>query len=106
MSFIYEYHRLFITIMMAVLSGVGGGLIRDMFVGDIPLIFRKEIYAVASIIGAVCFFYTKPLLPGNGPVYVCFFVTALIRIVSLQYNINFPVLDANVQHKKNIRMGE
>jgi len=102
MAFIYEYNRLFITIMMAVLSGVGGGLIRDIFVGDIPFIFRKEVYAVASIVGGICFFYTKPLLPGNGPLYLCFFVTALIRIVSLKYNINFPVLDANAQQKNNI----
>ena len=106
MAFIYEYNRLFITIMMAVLSGVGGGLIRDIFVGEIPFIFRKEVYAVATIVGAVCFFYTKPLLPGNGPVYLCFFVTVLIRLVSLKFNINFPVLDANAQQKKNIRMGE
>lgn len=59
MSFTYEYNRLFLTVMMAVLTGVGGGVIRDIFVGDVPFIFRKEIYAVASIIGAVCFFYTK-----------------------------------------------
>jgi len=100
MAFVYDYNRLFMTVMMAVLTGVGGGLIRDIFVGDIPFIFRKEVYAVASIIGAVCFFYTKPLLPGNGPLYLCFFVTALIRIVCLKYNINLPVLDVNIQAKK------
>jgi len=100
MAFIYEYNRLFMTVMMAVLTGVGGGLIRDIFVGDIPFIFRKEVYAVASIIGALCFFYTKPLLPGNGPIYLCFLVTVLIRIVSMQYNINLPVLDTKTQNKK------
>lgn len=92
MAFTYEYNRLFLTVMMAVLTGVGGGIVRDLFVGDIPFIFRKEVYAVASIIGAVCFFYTKPLLPGDGPLYLCFFVTVLIRMVCMKYNINLPVL--------------
>ena len=100
MSFIYEYNRLFLTVMMGVLTGVGGGVIRDVFVRDIPLIFQKEVYAVASIIGAVCFFYTKPLLPGNGAMYVCFFVTVLIRIVCWKYNINLPVLAGKNQDEK------
>lgn len=100
MAFIYEYNRLFLTVMMAVLTGVGGGVIRDIFVRDIPFIFHKEVYAVASIIGAVGFFYTKPLLPGNGSMYLCFFVTLLIRIVCMKYNINLPVLGAKTKDKK------
>ena len=100
LSFIYEYNRLFLTVMMAVLSGVGGGVIRDIFVGDVPFIFCKEIYAVASIIGAVCFFYTKPLLPQNGAMYLCFFVTAMIRLVAMKYDLHLPVLGAQKQTEK------
>ncbi len=100
LSFIYEYNRLFLTVMMAVLSGVGGGVIRDVFVGDVPFIFCKEIYAVASIIGAVCFFYTKPLIPENGAMYLCFFVTALIRLVAMKYDINLPVLGTTRRNEK------
>lgn len=92
MAFIYEYNRLFLTVMMAVLTGVGGGVIRDIFVGDVPFIFREEVYAVASIVGAVCFFYTKPLLPENGAMYLCFFVTVCIRIVCMKFNIHLPVV--------------
>lgn len=92
MAFLYEYHRLFITVMMAVLSGVGGGVIRDVFVRDIPFIFQKEVYAVASIAGAICFFYTKPLLAGNGPMYLCFLVTVCIRILCMKFDIHLPIL--------------
>ena len=102
MAFVYEYNRLFLTVMMAVLTGVGGGVIRDIFVRDIPFIFHKEVYAVASIIGAVCFFYSKPLLPGNGPMYLCFVVTVLIRIICMKYNINLPVLGAKITDKNNV----
>ncbi len=100
MAFIYEYNRLLLTVMMAVLTGVGGGLIRDIFVGDVPYIFRKEIYAVASVSGAVCFFYTKPLLPENWAMYLCLFVTVLIRIISMKYNLNFPIIDAKMHDSK------
>lgn len=100
MSFIYEYNRLFLTVMMAVLTGVGGGVIRDIFVGDVPFVFRKEIYAVASMIGAVCFFYTKPLLPENGAMYLCFLVTVLIRMICMKYDIHLPVVGIKKQTQK------
>jgi uncharacterized membrane protein YeiH len=99
MAFSYEYYRLFITVMMAVLSGVGGGLIRDIFVRDIPFIFQKEVYAVASIAGAICFFYAKPFLSGNGPMYLCFFVTVCIRMICMKYDIHLPVLGTKRQEK-------
>ena len=99
MAFIYEYNRLFMTVMMAVLSGVGGGIIRDVFVGHIPFVFQKEVYAVASIIGAICFFYTKPLLAGNGSMYLCFVVTVGIRMISMHYNINLPIVGTKIKNE-------
>lgn len=92
MAFTYDYNRLLMTVMMAVLSGVGGGMLRDVFVGDIPFVFRKEVYAVASIIGAVCFFYSKQFFSGNIPMYICFLVTVVIRIFCMKYDIHLPVL--------------
>jgi len=40
---------------LAVLTGAGGGILRDVFANEIPYVFYKEIYAVASIIGAILF---------------------------------------------------
>ncbi|MBW9212676.1 MULTISPECIES: trimeric intracellular cation channel family protein [Terrabacteria group] len=40
-------------VLAGVLTGVGGGLIRDVIVNDLPQIFRKDIYASASIVGAL-----------------------------------------------------
>lgn len=105
MAFTYEYNRLLMTVMMAVLTGVGGGMLRDVFVGDIPFVFRKEVYAVASIIGAVCFFYLKQLYPGNAPMYACFLITVVIRIVCMKYDIHLPVLGENKNNKSNTSYG-
>lgn len=44
-----------ISIMTGVMTGVVGGVIRDVLVGEVPLIFRKEIYATASFVGASIF---------------------------------------------------
>ncbi|UQB41430.1 trimeric intracellular cation channel family protein [Thiomicrospira microaerophila] len=41
-----------IVIMFGIMTGVVGGIIRDVLVGEVPLIFRKEIYATASFLGA------------------------------------------------------
>lgn len=47
--------NLFLITFVGVLTGVGGGILRDTFAGDTPLIFVKHFYACASIIGAwVC----------------------------------------------------
>lgn len=39
--------------LIGMLSGIGGGLARDLLLGEIPIVLRREIYAVASLIGAV-----------------------------------------------------
>ena len=44
---------IFLTVFVAVLTGVGGGVLRDMMAGDMPYIFVKHFYASASIIGAL-----------------------------------------------------
>jgi uncharacterized membrane protein YeiH len=41
-----------IAVMMGVMTGVVGGMIRDILVGEVPLILRQEIYATASFLGA------------------------------------------------------
>ena len=92
MAIQYDINTPFIMIVLGVTTGVGGGVIRDLFVQEIPFVFRKEIYAVASIVGAACLYYTQSLLPDTAPTYLCFIVTSLIRILSIVYDIHLPVI--------------
>jgi len=48
-----EYHMF--VIFLGMLTGVGGGMLRDIFAGLTPAILRKHIYACASLLGAVCY---------------------------------------------------
>ena len=44
-----------VVVLMGVMTGVLGGIIRDVLAGEVPLIFRKEIYATASVLGAIVY---------------------------------------------------
>ncbi|HQR95606.1 MAG TPA: TRIC cation channel family protein, partial [Thiotrichales bacterium] len=44
-----------IAVMMGIMTGVVGGMIRDILVGEVPLILRQEIYATASFLGATVY---------------------------------------------------
>ncbi len=47
----------FLSIVVGVLTGIGGGIMRDLFVGTIPMVLKKHIYALPAIIGGVIYYY-------------------------------------------------
>ncbi|MEN6414855.1 MAG: trimeric intracellular cation channel family protein [Veillonellales bacterium] len=96
MALQYDGNTLLMIITIAVITGVGGGAIRDVMVKEIPFIFCKEIYALAVIIGAFSFYLTYPYLPQPLPMYVCFFVTTTVRLVSIKYNLNLPPVSKQI----------
>ncbi len=81
----------FIVISMGLITGIGGGLLRDVFVKDIPFVFKKEIYAVASIAGGLGLYYTYNIASQIPSLYVCFAITFIVRLLSMRYNLNLPV---------------
>jgi len=74
-----------------ILSAVGGGILRDVFVNEVPIIFVKELYATASFAGIVAFYL---LLVGNTPLYIAsisgIIITTSLRLVAIKYNWNLP----------------
>lgn len=57
-----EKENIFLLVFVGVITGVGGGLLRDMMAGNTPYIFVKHIYASASLVGAlVCVALWKPI---------------------------------------------
>lgn len=47
----------FLTVCVGVLTGVGGGIIRDLLVKTVPMILRKQVYALPAIIGGILYYY-------------------------------------------------
>ena len=77
--------------MMGMTTGVGGGMLRDMMIGVIPKVLRRRIYAVASILGSLC--YWALLRAGLGmrlsAAAACVLVVAL-RMLATHYKWNLP----------------
>ena len=82
----------FLPIMFGgVITAIGGGILRDVFVREIPIVFVKEVYAVASIIGIVIF-YTILYYGVDMQVASIIGIVAAtgIRLLAMKFNWNLP----------------
>ena len=82
----------FLLTFLGVITGVGGGLLRDMMASVPPYIFTRHIYASASILGAYLYIFLFRHI-GELPALIIapLFVVAL-RIISAKYKLNLPRL--------------
>lgn len=81
------------TILMGVITGVGGGMLRDVFLGDVPKIFQpSNFYAVCALGGSVVYLALMVLCNVGNPwcAFVSVFVTVALRRASLRYDIMSP----------------
>ncbi len=82
-----------VAIIMGCITGAAGGVLRDVFVNEVPLIFRKEIYAVACIIGGFVYQLCDYLKVNIEITVIATFVTVVaVRILAVKYKISLPVL--------------
>jgi uncharacterized membrane protein YeiH len=85
------YDEPFIILSMGLITGIGGGVVRDVFSREIPYVFRKEVYAVASILGAGSLALVHDYVPVTFAMYSCLLITFLVRVLCVMYSVNFPV---------------
>ena len=85
----YEKNAL-LTISMGVITGIGGGIVRDILVDKIPYVLKKHIYALASIIG--CIFYYVIRQSGGKTIspFVCIPIIVIIRLLAAKYHWKLP----------------
>ena len=82
-----------ITMIMGMLTGSGGGIIRDAFSAEIPLFFRKEIYATACLVGGAAYLSLLAV-----PVHEDWamlggaVVTLIIRLAAIYWGLSLPAL--------------
>jgi len=82
----------FLPILFAgVITAIGGGILRDVFVQEIPIVFVKEVYAIASIVGIVIFYSILSFEVDMQMASVIGIVaTTGIRLLAMKYNWNLP----------------
>ena len=81
------------AIIMGMLTAVFGGVLRDICINEVPLIFRKEIYALACAIGGVLYFALLAFgVDARICSVVCIISIFLIRALAIKYKLSVPVL--------------
>ncbi len=81
------------TVLLAATTGVGGGMIRDLLVQEVPLVLKADFYATAALIGGLVFVVTYRLgLPAPVPSVATFSVTFLLRVMAIWRGWHLPRL--------------
>lgn len=84
-----------IASLMGVITGVFGGVMRDILCNEVPLILRTDIYATASLAGALLFIALESLGMTHNAAMICaMFSIVVIRLAAIRWHIHLPRLSA------------
>lgn len=79
--------------IMGMMTGAAGGVIRDIFINEVPLIFRRDIYALACAVGGLIFTWSLLLgFPTISAQLGCAFAVIVIRVCAVRYHWQLPIL--------------
>ena len=82
-----------VAIIMGCITGSAGGVIRDVLLNNEPVIFQREIYAMAAVLGGVTYWMLAELdAPIEVIVISSFLVTCLMRFLAVRYHLSLPTL--------------
>ena len=85
-----------VAIIMGSITGAAGGVIRDVFINEIPLIFRKEIYAMACVVGGTVYWMCDLVGVHSYGCQVAGGISVFVtRILAVKYNICLPILSGS-----------
>jgi uncharacterized membrane protein YeiH len=83
---------MFISVMMGVITGIFGGVLRDVICNEIPLVFRRgQLYATCAFVG--CWVYLLLGWAGIGQtaaLIACILVTSLLRMLAVRFDLRLP----------------
>lgn len=82
-----------IAVIMGMFTGVMGGVIRDTLTNEMPVIFRKEIYATACLAGAGSYLALQFTgVPRSPNMLICISLVVAIRLLAVRYKLSLPTL--------------
>ena len=83
-----ECHRF--VLFLGMLTGVGGGMLRDILAGLMPAILRKHIYACASLLGAACYDYLLLWIKKKYAMFAGAVIVMTVRMMAYHFKWNMP----------------
>lgn len=85
----------FVAAIMGMISAVVGGIIRDVLCREVPLIFRKEIYATACLLGALAFYLGIYFQLDENLNYLLTTIVIIgIRVSAIKFDLKLPKMKA------------
>lgn len=86
-------YPMWVAAVMGVVTGAFGGVLRDILIGEVPLIFRKDIYATACMLGALVYWVILELDGSSFAQQIsCALTVVLLRVLAIRYSLSLPVL--------------
>lgn len=86
-------YPVWVNIIMGCITGAAGGMFRDIFINEVPLIFRKDIYAVACVLGGIAYYICVALDCSHILTQIIAASSViLVRILSVRFGISLPSL--------------
>ncbi len=81
-----------VCIALGAITASFGGVIRDVLLNSVPLVFRKELYAMASVAGGLIYFLLERTeINQDLSKIICILIVFIIRIVAVRYRIMLPL---------------
>jgi len=89
-----------VCIALGTITACFGGVVRDVLLNNIPLLFRKEIYALACIAGGLFYFLLQKVqMDADIVTIVCILIIVLIRVLAVRYKISLPIFYHSTNRK-------
>lgn len=84
-----------VAVLLGVVTGVAGGIVRDVLTGEVPLVFRPEIrlYATAAIAGAAVFVIAQPRLSEGAAIALGAGTTLVLRFAGMRWKLSLPLFN-------------
>lgn len=83
-------NNIFLLIFVGAVTSIGGGMLRDIMAGMSPFVFVKHVYAIASILGAVCYIILRLYIRDTISLFLGAAVVIIIRLLAAHFRWNLP----------------
>ena len=101
-------YPMWVAMVMGIITGAFGGVLRDILINEEPLIFHKDIYATACLAGGLV--YWLIMISGGASEasqLACAATIIIIRFMTLKYNLSLPILNEipadEINHRRRRR---
>ena len=83
-------NRVFFVVFLGTVTGIGGGILRDVLADQMPMVFKKRIYALASVFGSALYYAIALYWNKTAAIIITVPATVLIRLLAAKFRWKLP----------------